>query len=507
MRNYDVGNAAEILSTGSYQRLPAAIGRAVPPPRLGRKHVRETLAAIGGIIRSRILRGEPVPLAMRRYTIANGRIVFTVPGEFEATLTLLQYEDEIPWHVVGVRVLVAGDASLPDEQQITVNTRQIVEVAQQILIAATNSDAESNPPQLVQFYDFLHRQCYTVLLETVLKQAAVLLRARWENLLHVEMPAGNRTVLVLRYWTLSRAAAAADPSKQQQQGDKGNSIVFRLTALPVPRPIHASALQGADQEDPEFELVEHDRRNLIPKIGLAVTWTAHSGLASPKVWTRTVSHADELATSGAETNDTPDFDLVLDPSSVNTERLLRQVTWQHARAILKSLHTQMLDSQLFGESAVELLYTAASGVSKRELTHDEALACTAVPCLRAWYRQNEGAVDITVDTYTGRLVVRASEAVATSTALSEAMVGQLTDQLNRQPWRVAALLVDMRSSLALADLDCLVHRSLGLRPQNNPQGMNSPALPGFVLSSVSLRTETAAHASQQQPQQQQPMAS
>ncbi|KAJ1757308.1 mediator complex subunit, partial [Coemansia sp. RSA 1824] len=134
MRNYDVGNAAEILSTGSYQRLPVAIKRMVPPPKLSKHQVRETLEAISGIIRRRILCGEPVPLAMRRYVIKNGRIVFTVPGEFEAQLTLLQYEDNIPWHIVSVRVLVAGDPLLPSEQQIAVNTRQIVEFAQQILV-------------------------------------------------------------------------------------------------------------------------------------------------------------------------------------------------------------------------------------------------------------------------------------------------------------------------------------------------------------------------------------
>ncbi|KAJ2364718.1 mediator complex subunit, partial [Coemansia sp. RSA 2610] len=520
LRNYDVGNATDILTTGSYQRLPAAIKRAVPPPRLSKRQIRETLAAVDGIIRGRLLRGEAVPLAMRRYVIGNGRVVFTVPGEFEATLTLLQFDSSIPWHIVSINVLVAGDKSLPDEQQIAVNTWQIVERAQHILIQASSSaqqPAESNddadagaqprsapPPQLVQLYDFMHRQCFTVLLETLLKQAVVLRQARWENLLHVEMGAADRSVLVLRYWTSSRSAAAAAADAQQAPGDRSNSIVFHISTLPVPRPIHASALEGPDPGDPEFELIEHDRRNLIPKLGLTIRWSAHAGLTTPKVWTRTVSHADELS-SGDTDKGSDGFDLVLDSSSVNVERLLRQVTWRHACAILKSLYASMVESQLFSAAAVELLYTATSGMCKREheLTLDEVRACTAVPVLRAWYRQGEGAVDISVDTYTGRLVVRASEAVATSTSLSESMVGRLTDQLNRQPWRVAALLVDMRSSLALADLDCLVYRSLGLRPQISAQGAKPPVLPGFVLSGISQRAESAAHPSQVQQQQQQ----
>ncbi|KAJ2762363.1 hypothetical protein IWQ57_005816, partial [Coemansia nantahalensis] len=114
----------------------------------------------------------------------------------------------------------------------------------------------------------------------------------------------------------------------------------------------------------------------------------------------------------------------------------------------------------------------------------------AVPVLRVWYREGEGAVDLTVDLFTGRLVVRASEAAATSTSLSESMVSQLTEQLNRAPWRVAPLIVGMRSSLALADLDCLVPRSLGLRPQT-PQRQGARVLPGFVQTSVMQRAEAA----------------
>ncbi|KAJ1859233.1 mediator complex subunit, partial [Coemansia sp. RSA 2703] len=504
MRNYDVGNAVDILTTGTYQRLPSAIKRAVPPPKLTKKQIRETLNAVDDIIRGRILRGEPIPQPMRQYKIANGKIVFTVPKEFEATLTLLQYEQDIPWHIVGVRVLVSSDKSLPDEQQIVVNTWQIVDRAQHLLIESSSANAEASgqqsgeantpatssglvttptprPPQLAQLYDFLHRQCLVVLLETIVKQAAVLRRTRWENLLQIDM-SPDRSALTLKYWTSSRAASSHHPTttsaSMASSGNnavsapamRGNVIVFRLELLPVPRPIHASAIEGPDAleaspkddhttERSEFLRIERDRRNLIPKIGLNVTWSAQSGLESPKVWTRTVSQASELAVASNLDNSSTlhEFDMTLDAEEVDTEKLLRQVTWRHARTILESLHNSVAASGLFSEGAVELLYATSLGASKQEseLTSDEINLGTATPKLRAWYRQNEGAVDITVDAYTGRLVVRASEVVATSTSLSEAMVSQLADQLNRAPWRLAEFLVDMRSSLALVDLDSL----------------------------------------------------
>ncbi|KAI8319151.1 mediator complex, subunit MED14 [Martensiomyces pterosporus] len=106
VRNYDVSNAVDVLTTGTYQRLPSVIKETfAPPQKLTRTQVKQTLSAINDIIRGRILRGEPIPLAMRRYKISGGRITFTVDREFEVTLTLLQYTPNIPWHVVGVRVL------------------------------------------------------------------------------------------------------------------------------------------------------------------------------------------------------------------------------------------------------------------------------------------------------------------------------------------------------------------------------------------------------------------
>ncbi|KAJ2315933.1 hypothetical protein GGI00_007116, partial [Coemansia sp. RSA 2681] len=46
----------------------------------------------------------------------------------------------------------------------------------------------------------------------------------------------------------------------------------------------------------------------------------------------------------------------------------------------------------------------------------------------------------------------------------------LADRANRSPWRVAELLVDLRAALALADLDALAERALGLRRQESASG-------------------------------------
>ncbi|KAJ2014638.1 hypothetical protein GGI06_003503, partial [Coemansia sp. S85] len=92
------------------------------------------------------------------------------------------------------------------------------------------------------------------------------------------------------------------------------------------------------------------------------------------------------------------------------------------------------------------------------------------PRLRAWFRlgEGEGAVDVTVDSVSGRLGVRAAA------ALGGALVAQLAERANRSPWRIAELLVDLRAALALADLDALAERALGLRRQEPSAGGGFP---------------------------------
>ncbi|KAJ2754002.1 mediator complex subunit [Coemansia pectinata] len=482
MRNYDVGNAVDILTTGSYQRLPLAISRNVSKPRLNKRQVGKTLLAIDDIIRGRMLSGEPVPVAMRQYAIGGGRIVFRVEGEFEATLTLLQHGKDIPWHVVGVKVLAGDDQQQTNTNASTstnTNTWALVERAQQILVEASTTENEDEAvPQLAQLYDFLHRQSLAVLLETVARQATTLRRTRWEGALQAEMT-GDRSALVLRYWASGRAAAGLSGG--------GNSIELRVVGQPVPRPIHAAAEAGAQAAavvgDGEFARMERGRRDLIPKAGLRVAWTAHAGLAASQAWQRTAAGLSELADA--------DMRLCLDSSAVDIERLLRQATWQHACAILDGLHAAVAASPALGPGAAQLAFVAASGA---EVAAEDAARLAATPRLRAWFRLGEGAVDVTVDGVSGRLAVRAA---AGSAALGETLVAQLADRANRSPWRIAELLVDLRAALALADLDALAERALGLRRQEHSAG-------GFPLRVAQADADmlardvggTAAHAGQ-----------
>ncbi|KAJ2583252.1 mediator complex subunit, partial [Coemansia sp. RSA 1836] len=463
VRNYDVGTAVDVLTTGSYRRLPRAIARSVGRPRLGRRQVAQALRAIDDIIRARMLGGEAVPLAMRQYAVGGGRIVFRVRGEFEATLTLLQRGAAIPWHVVGVRMLAGGDVPY-SSQKILVDS--ITQHAQQILVDAA-AGGGGGAPQLAQLYDFLHRQALAALLDAVARQAAALRRARWEGALAAET-SSDRAAVVLRYWASSSSSSSAasssvGSSSSSSSSSGANSVELRIVALPVPRPIHAPAAEGAQAAavagDCAFARIERARRDLIPKAGLRITWTAAAGLAAPQTWTRTAAALGDLAGDG--------WRLAVDPAAVDVERLLRQATAQHASAVLEGLRAAVAAKQHLGLGVEESKDAAANQITTS---------------LRAWFRPGEGAVDFSVDGVSGRLAATLAmdggglgggggAANMSSASLSAADAFRvLADRANRSPWRVAELLVDLRAALALADLDALAERALGLRRQESASG-------------------------------------
>lgn len=76
--------------------------RIVPPEPITNSEKRQVLQRLTQVIEHRLVTGERLPLQMRNLTIANGRVTFTVPHEFEASLTLMGDMPNIPWKLLNV---------------------------------------------------------------------------------------------------------------------------------------------------------------------------------------------------------------------------------------------------------------------------------------------------------------------------------------------------------------------------------------------------------------------
>lgn len=112
LRNHDLFTSLDVLTTGSYLRLPSAIKKfIVTPPLLEDAEVLRTLQDMEDAIRYRLRMWEIVPVEMGAGKVENGRVYFTVPGLFDASLCLKGAGREEGWFFVHVEFLltIGGD--------------------------------------------------------------------------------------------------------------------------------------------------------------------------------------------------------------------------------------------------------------------------------------------------------------------------------------------------------------------------------------------------------------
>ncbi|RXW15427.1 hypothetical protein EST38_g10430 [Candolleomyces aberdarensis] len=89
LRNHDLLTSLDVLTTGSYLRLPTCIKKRVTQPiPLTDEEVAKTLKDMENAILYRLRMSEIIPVEMSRYRIEDGRVFFTVPKLFEVSICL-----------------------------------------------------------------------------------------------------------------------------------------------------------------------------------------------------------------------------------------------------------------------------------------------------------------------------------------------------------------------------------------------------------------------------------
>uniref|UniRef100_A0A8D0CNR8 Mediator of RNA polymerase II transcription subunit 14 n=1 Tax=Sander lucioperca TaxID=283035 RepID=A0A8D0CNR8_SANLU len=98
--------AIDVLTTGSYPRLPTCIrDKIIPPDPITKVEKQTTLSQLNQILRHRLVTTD-LPPQLANLTVANGRVKFRVEGEFEATLTVMGDDPDIPWRLLKLEILV-----------------------------------------------------------------------------------------------------------------------------------------------------------------------------------------------------------------------------------------------------------------------------------------------------------------------------------------------------------------------------------------------------------------
>ncbi|KAI1285965.1 Mediator of RNA polymerase II transcription subunit 14 [Halotydeus destructor] len=184
--------AVEVLTLGSYSRLPTCIReRIVPPDPITPAEKRATLLRLNQIIQQRLVTTN-LPNQLRNLRIENGRVTFHVDYEFELSLTLMGDGATIPWRVLSVDILVT-DKETGDGRDL-VNQYQknyIRDLIQSRLI-------ENNDP-LIDAFNVLHSFCLSLQLEVLQAQSRRLIVERLGDFIKIEQYDPGR-LLSLLYW-------------------------------------------------------------------------------------------------------------------------------------------------------------------------------------------------------------------------------------------------------------------------------------------------------------------
>ncbi|KAH9634129.1 hypothetical protein HF086_001331 [Spodoptera exigua] len=103
---FHMAAAVEVLTLGTYSRLPAVIReRLVPPPSLTPGERRTTLRALAHVVRQRLTTAS-LPSDIRNLKVENGRATFTVGQEFSVSLTVMGDAPNLPWRLLDIAILI-----------------------------------------------------------------------------------------------------------------------------------------------------------------------------------------------------------------------------------------------------------------------------------------------------------------------------------------------------------------------------------------------------------------
>ncbi|XP_055987287.1 mediator of RNA polymerase II transcription subunit 14 isoform X3 [Sorex fumeus] len=177
--SFAIPYAIDVLTTGSYPRLPTCIrDKIIPPDPITKFEKQATLHQLNQILRHRLVTTD-LPPQLANLTVANGRVKFRVEGEFEATLTVMGDDPDVPWRLLKLEILVE-DKETGDGRAL-VHSMQINFIHQ---LVQSRLFADEKPLQ--DMYNCLHSFCLSLQLEVLHSQTLLLIRERWGDLVQVE---------------------------------------------------------------------------------------------------------------------------------------------------------------------------------------------------------------------------------------------------------------------------------------------------------------------------------
>ncbi|KAI4459735.1 mediator complex subunit [Holotrichia oblita] len=241
--NFHIPAAVEVLTTGTYGRLPACIReKIVPPDPITNAEKRATLLRLNQVIQHRLVMGNLLP-QMKNLKIENGRVTFHVKHEFEVSLTVMGDGPNIPWRLLEIDILVE-DKETGDGKAL-VHSLQVQYIHQLI-----QSRLVDNPSPLTEVYNCLHFFCQSLQLEVLYSQTLRLMRDRLDDHIHVDEYVPGKC-LTVSYWRELTGKSKDQTSKSDPRSELGYRLIVQVDPHDPARPLavlHIPSLGNKENE-------------------------------------------------------------------------------------------------------------------------------------------------------------------------------------------------------------------------------------------------------------------
>jgi len=180
--NPDIRTALEILGTKKAQWIPDM--GFIPPEPMSSDRALKLLRSMNTSLSIRLFVHEKVPSRFSKWHVKDGRVTFTVDGEFELDLMTLVEDASDPWMFVDFRLLFSPAPAITVDSAFMNRIRDGVDE-----ILRTDG--------LEQCYKYLHNFTLTHKISVLATQANQLLRADWAGAFRTEFA---HRQFVIQYW-------------------------------------------------------------------------------------------------------------------------------------------------------------------------------------------------------------------------------------------------------------------------------------------------------------------
>ncbi|KAG7090906.1 hypothetical protein E1B28_009983 [Marasmius oreades] len=439
LRNHDLLTSLDVLTTGSYRRLPVAIKKhIIPPTHLTDAQVIRALQDIQDAIGFRLRLQEIIPVEMSNYRIVDGRVYFTAAKLFETSLCLTGVQQQDGWFLVGVEFLLKIGGDMTGTQEFPriptgIMKRYITEEVDRQLQMFISSPVPQEPlppgvevpaklelpdgvadAPLVRLFNFLQMMSLSYQLEILWYQAERMRSLGWSDYLNVNM-SPNRKTLTVSYW-IRKPLPQGLPRQQVKLPSLGGTVTISIveSTNPFATGRRSSRVLILAELQQKAKLGGMKLSDTVENLKIEVRWEpAPNALGAP------VSIQD---------CNLPEGTLVANSDDLDFESTLRTIIRHHTRAILQRIQLQlqrtgMPRSVFAGPGVVNLV------------DDDELLALRVLLCAQK-------VITISIDARTGRFIFR--DAGDLSPAGQASRYAIIFDKVNEEPQFLLKMLSNLR---------------------------------------------------------------